>query len=58
MKIKIANEADRITVAGILIKNGYKVQQGKILAGKKNIAVLIAEDVKSSGGERFESACT
>lgn len=29
MKIEIYNEADRLTVAAILVKNGYKVWQSK-----------------------------
>ena len=29
MKIKIFLEADRLTVAAILVKNGYTVRQGK-----------------------------
>lgn len=29
MKLVIAKEEDRITVAGILIKNGYTVRQGR-----------------------------
>ncbi|WP_162523461.1 hypothetical protein [Calorimonas adulescens] len=29
MKIKIFMEADRLTVAAILVKNGYTVRQGK-----------------------------
>jgi hypothetical protein len=33
MKLKIAKEDDRLTVAAILIKNGYTVKQGKQLKG-------------------------
>nr|DAQ43542.1 MAG TPA: hypothetical protein [Caudoviricetes sp.] len=29
MRIEISNEADRATVAAILVKNGYRVWQGK-----------------------------
>ena len=29
MKLRIFHEEDRLTVAAILIKNGYRVEQGK-----------------------------
>ena len=36
-KLFISSEADRLTVAAILVKNGYKVSQGKMKnPGKKN----------------------
>ncbi len=36
VKLKIAKEDDRITVAGILIKNGYTVRQIRVGRGKGN----------------------
>lgn len=36
-KLFISSEADRLTVAAIMVKNGYKVSQGKMKnPGKKN----------------------
>ena len=54
MKIKISNEADRMTVAAILIKNGYRVHQDKqSVPGKKTKdAVLIVDDTKNFRGEQ------
>lgn len=37
MKIEIQKEEDRLTVAEILIKNGYTVKQGKEKQGKSNM---------------------
>lgn len=34
MKIRIFNEKDRMDVAAILVKNGYRVSQGKQLRAK------------------------
>jgi|GEM_PF-6856987 hypothetical protein len=42
MTIKIANEADRITVAAILFKNGYAVSQKKMKLGNKTITYIEA----------------
>lgn len=47
MKIKISNEQDRITIAGILVKNGYTIrivkqkQQGR---SQNDYFVEIVED--------------
>lgn len=40
MKLRISNESDRITVAGILFKNSYAVQQVKAKEGKKTVTYL------------------
>lgn len=37
MKIEIQKEEDRLTVAAILIKNGYTVKQGKEKPNKGNL---------------------
>lgn len=49
MKIKIANEQDRITVAGILVKNGYTiriVKQKQPGRSQNDYFVEIVEDEK------------
>jgi len=46
MKIEIFTEQDRLTVAAILVKNGYKVWQGKerkTPTGKAYVYYLVAE---------------
>lgn len=43
IELKIAKEEDRIQVAGILIKNGYRVQQMKRITAKAYDYLLIAE---------------
>jgi len=53
MEIRIFNEEGRLRVAAILIKNGYRVEQGKKqrpksdgTPGKSLDYLLIAEDVR------------
>lgn len=47
MILKIANEADRQTVAGILFKNGYSVKKIKAPAGSgTRIAIEYEEQEK------------
>ena len=46
MKIIISNEAERMTVAGILVKNGYRVSQAKIPktpTSKVNVFCLVID---------------
>lgn len=48
MELAIYNQQERIEVAGILIKNGYKVSQGKrakTQTGKQVDYLLIVEEV-------------
>jgi len=53
MEIRIFNEEDRLSVAAILIKNGYRVEQSKKTRPKADGSpsksldyLLIAEDVR------------
>ena len=48
MKIRIDKEDDRLTVAAILVKNGYRVEQKRILRpGKKTYEYfLVVEDTR------------
>ena len=43
MKIQIDNSNDRLTVATILVKNGYKVWMEKTKLGGKTITILAVE---------------
>lgn len=43
MKIQIDNPNDRLSVATILVKNGYKVWMEKTKLGGKTITLLAAE---------------
>lgn len=57
-KVKIFNEADRLAVASILVKNGYKVSQGKErIPGKKSYVYFVEyeETDSSAGGTGDES---
>jgi len=48
-KLRINNEEDRLKVAAILIKNGYRVEQSKVARSSTTKTVdyvLIAEDVR------------
>lgn len=47
MKIEIAKEEDRLTVAAILVKNGYTVRQSKQREGTKNKYTHYIEATKS-----------
>jgi hypothetical protein len=51
--LRINNEDDRVTVAGILVKNGYRVEQGKeSLPGKRSkYYVLFAEYIRDKQGD-------
>lgn len=44
MVIRIANEQDRRTIAGILVANGYTVRLTKIVVGKTKKTVLEVEE--------------
>ena len=53
MELRIFSEDDRLKVAAILIKNGYRVEQGKKLRPKQDGTpsksydyLLIAEDMR------------
>ena len=53
MKIRIYHEEDRLNVAAILVKNGYRVEQGKEpRPGKKSVDyVLVVEDIRGDANE-------
>jgi len=48
IELRIMSEEDRLKVAAVLIKNGYRVEQSKKLAvGKKTYEyILLATDTK------------
>ena len=52
VKIRIYNEEDRLKVAAILVKNGYRVEQGKEpRPGTKSVDyMLVIEDIR--GGDK------
>lgn len=57
-RIKIFTETDRLTVATILVKNGYTVRQGKEpIPGKKSYCYFVEfeETSKGKGGGDSES---
>ena len=56
IKIRVFQESERMTVASILIKNGYRVCQGKEKrVGKKNLDyILLVEDVRDENGGESE----
>lgn len=53
MRLEIMKEEDRMTVAAILVKNGYRVSQGKMRKGPTSKAYVYyleadkVEEVKS-----------
>ncbi len=54
MRIEIFKEEDRMTVAAILVKNGYKVFQGKkrkTPTSKSYVYFLEAEKVKNGDSD-------
>ena len=46
MKIEIQKEEDRLTVAAILVKNGYTVKQGKEKRSNSNMYTHFLEAEK------------
>lgn len=42
-QLKIGNEADRITVAAILIKNGYSVRTAKVIQPNRKTNKIVLE---------------
>lgn len=53
-KLEIFNEADRLSVAMVLVKNGYTVRQSKEKEPKKRTTKYILEYHKSKGRETSE----
>jgi hypothetical protein len=53
LSLRINSEEDRVRIAGILVKNGYMVKQGKVpRTGTKSMDyVLLIEDAR---GEKIE----
>lgn len=55
-KLKIMLEDDRLTVAAILVKNGYIVRQMKErVEGKKSYALPRIRDTRQRGGPRMKT---
>lgn len=54
MKIRIANEQERMSVAAILVKNGYRVYQSRVQRPGKKVSetVLVVEDVRDGGSTK------
>lgn len=48
MKIEIFKEEDRMTVAAILVKNGYRVSQGKCRKAPNSKAYVYFLDVEKA----------